>query len=130
MVSGGVEILGLQWLAKIFELLIGEGIRDRLMPRSSSERARRLALDLYCSLGQLRSDSEGFVKSLRDILAGETDAISEDPFGAAFRAVTSAATSLQDVQDALRELDPQLEIHAPKQWGKGLSPNAAAKRPA
>ena len=104
----GAEIAALGWLAMFVNTALG-GLTDRLKRRPSSERAREDAFDLYERLASLRLKSSLFVESLRGVSEGISGA--EDELN---RALQGVAGELKNLERALRQVDPQLEVHVPE----------------
>jgi hypothetical protein len=61
----GFEAWGLGFLTTFLNTLFGEAIKDRLKPKSSSEKARAAAFYLYELLDELNASSDAFVSALR-----------------------------------------------------------------
>jgi hypothetical protein len=126
-----LEMLGLGFLTNILSTFFSEAIKDRLKPRSSSEKARKGAFYLYELLDEVSASSDAFVSALRYYVttvrtfsAQPRDALSnlatneyrhrDAPWEAPRRTLEAAADSLYgslgELPAALMAVHPQLEI--------------------
>ena len=99
--------LDLVWLGKYLADLVSGVVGDRLKPKTSAENARQAALALYEGLRRLASASDDFIAALGEVSADPS------PTTSLVASVDPLRKTLDAVNDALRQLDPQLSLHAP-----------------
>jgi hypothetical protein len=110
LVTTGLEVAALKWVADLLKSLLAAAGGDRLKKNrlSSSERASQAANKLYVSLNELAEASKDFVEILTAIAEGESGAR-----GALEWALQRAAKASNNVAEAVNQINPQLSIHAP-----------------
>jgi hypothetical protein len=104
------ELAGLKWLADRIADIGGGWIGDRLRAKTSSENARDASFALFTALGELQSASDKFIEALKLLERSPDNKSARSDLSNALRPVRD---SLEDVDSALRRVDPQLEIFAP-----------------
>jgi hypothetical protein len=113
----GVEIATLTWLADLLKGLAGSAVADRLKRRSSPEQARVLAYEVHRRLGEVESESVGFLVTLSVYARADDDALEASlgqGRGMLRYSASEVAGALQRLSRALEAIDPQLAIHAPE----------------
>ena len=124
MTGTGMEALGLQAILRAVQALFGEAIKDRLGPKASSEKARERAFYLYELLGTASDLTDRFVSELRLYVNSVIVTKDVPPRGQHKRQhklvnpvrpeYTRLADTLIKLEQALYQVNPQLEVHQPK----------------
>jgi hypothetical protein len=133
MALTGFEAWGLGFLTTFLNTLFGEAIKDRLKPKSSSEKARAAAFYLYELLDEVNASSDAFVSTLRYYVNSvktssarphdmrpdfeeftrrhrDSDEAWERPYPTLQMAAYSLSGTLGEPPGALEAVNPQLEI--------------------
>ncbi|MDR5791686.1 hypothetical protein P9281_34635 [Caballeronia sp. LP003] len=111
-------IAPLAFLADILKSLITDAAKERLKPPASEKTARKRAFDLYQRLEGLAFSTQEFVTALEQFVEGATQAAG-DPSKllsektTLLEAIDALSNDLESMTNALRRLQPQINIHRP-----------------
>ncbi len=105
----------LKSLLKVFETLLGNTLKDSLKKKSSSQKAKTLAFDLYNKLRVLNEKTDSFVNQLELFEKSISERFSSEEHGKICRDLDKIGKDLmkevKDLSNILDKMDPQLEIH-------------------
>jgi hypothetical protein len=113
-----VTTLALNFLWKFLEPVLGDYVKERLKPKNSSTRARDRAFSLYQELGQIKKLTDDFVIALQAyaqlVAKNRPESIIFNSQMILGRAAAELMSALPKLAEAIKAVNPQLDIHQPE----------------
>jgi hypothetical protein len=88
-------------------------VGDRLKRKTSSEKAKDAAYTLFTALGDLQQSSTAFVEELDEVVQEAKASPDGVDTTALYARLGRVSRDLSHLTDAMNQIDPQLEVHAP-----------------
>lgn len=108
--------MALGWILEFLKPALNGVAGDRLRAKTSSEKARSRAFDLFNNLTRLQRESAALVGALEDLAAtSDPDGPARQDASPRLRLIMGKVSSvLLDLAGSINRIDPQLSVHAPK----------------